>query len=240
MIEDVRLQKYLSDCGICSRRKAEEKILAGEIAVNGRPAVIGQKIHPAKDRVTYLGKVVEPKDKLLYFKLNKPRGYVSTLSDEKGRKCITDLIRDIPARVYPIGRLDLNSEGLLLLTNDGALANALMHPSSEVEKVYLVKVRTAPSDEQLRLLNGPMTLDGYTIRPCRVTVPDPTVPTKLRFILKEGRNRQIRKMCEQVGLEVSRLKRVAEGKITLDGLPNGKWRALDEKEIAYLKKIGVS
>ena len=169
--------------------------------------------------------------------LNKPTGYVTTLSDEKGRKCVADLVKDVPERVYPVGRLDLDSEGLLLMTNDGELANALMHPSAEVEKVYVVKVRTAPDEDQLKRLNGPMTLDDYTIRPCRVSVPDPENPLKLRFILKEGRNRQIRKMCEAVGLEVTRLKRVAEGKVQLGGLHTGTWAELDGKELSALMAL---
>ena len=162
------------------------------------------------------------------------------MSDEKGRKCVADLVKNSPERVYPIGRLDLDSEGLLLMTNDGELANALMHPSSEIEKVYVVKVKSIPDEEQLRLLNQSMELDGYTIRPCRVSCPDPTVPTKLRFVLNEGRNRQIRKMCEKVGLEVARLKRIAEGEVKLGSLRSGTWEELEGKELsailAYRKK----
>jgi 23S rRNA pseudouridine2605 synthase len=233
-MEEVRIQKYVADCGLMSRRRAEDEIGKGSFQVNGRPATIGQKIRPGKDLVTYQGVKVLPAGKKVYIKLNKPRGYVSTMSDEKGRKCVADLVSDIPERVYPIGRLDLDSEGLLLMTNDGELANALMHPKSGIEKVYVVKLRTAPDDEQMRKLNQSMVLDGYTIKPCRVTCPDPTVPTKLRFVLKEGRNRQIRKMCEQVGLEVARLNRIAEGKIQLGALRSGAWVDLDGKELSSL------
>ena len=237
---EVRIQKYLADCGVMSRRRAEEEIESGNVTVNGRPATIGQKIVPGKDYIAYLGKTVLPAEKKVYIKLNKPRGVVSTMSDERGRRCVADLVRDIPERVYPIGRLDIDSEGLILMTNDGALANALMHPSSEIEKVYVVKVRQIPSDEQIKKLNQSMEIDGYTIRPCRVSCPDPTLPTKLRFILKEGRNRQIRKMCEAVGLEVTRLKRIAEGKIRLGELRSGSYQELDGKEIdslmSYVKK----
>ncbi len=239
-MEQVRIQKYLADCGVMSRRKAESEILAGSVTVNGHPAVIGQKVTPGKDYVAYLGKTVAASGKKFYIKLNKPRGYVSTMSDEKGRKCVADLVKNVPERVYPIGRLDLDSEGLLLMTNDGELANALMHPSSGIEKVYVVKVKSVPDDEQMRLLNQSMELDGYTIRPCRVSCPDPAIPTKLRFVLKEGRNRQIRKMCEKVGLEVARLKRIAEGEVKLGALRSGMWEELEEKEIralmAYRKK----
>lgn len=233
-MEEIRIQKYVADCGLMSRRRAEEEISRGAFQVNGHPATIGQKIVPSKDLVTYRGTKVVPVARKITVKLNKPRGYVSTMSDEKGRKCVADLVRDIPERVYPIGRLDLDSEGLLLMTNDGELANALMHPKSGIEKVYVVKVRTAPDDEQLKKLNQSMVLDGYTIKPCRVACPDPTVPTKLRFILSEGRNRQIRKMCEQVGLEVTRLKRIAEGKISLGMLRSGTWQELDGKELSFL------
>jgi len=234
-MEQVRIQKYLADCGVMSRRKAEEEILRGNVTVNGRKATIGQKVIPGKDYVTFMGKtVVSSSKEKIYLKLNKPRGYVSTMSDEKERKCVADLVKNIPERVYPIGRLDLDSEGLLLMTNDGDLANALMHPKAGIEKVYVVKVRTAPSEEQMRALNQSMEIDGYTILPCRVSCPEPTIPNKLRFILKEGRNRQIRKMCDQVGLEVTRLKRIAEGKVQLGALRSGTWEKLEGKELSAL------
>lgn len=233
-MEEVRIQKYIADCGIMSRRRAEAEIEAGTVQVNGRKALIGQKIVPGKDIVTHNGVKVVASGRKIYIKLNKPRGYVSTMSDEKGRKCVADLVKDIPERVYPIGRLDLDSEGLLLMTNDGELANGLMHPKSGIEKVYVVKVRSVPSDEQIKRLNQSMVLDGYTIKPCRVSCPDPMIPTKLRFILLEGRNRQIRKMCEQVGLEVTRLKRIAEGRIQLGSLRSGCWEELDGKELSTL------
>ncbi len=233
-MEEIRIQKYLADCGVMSRRKAEEEITKGAVSINGHPALIGQKVRPGRDFVTYLGKTVVKNDKKIYLKLNKPRGYVSTMSDEKGRKCLADLVKNVPERVYPIGRLDLDSEGLILMTNDGELANAMMHPRSEIEKVYVVKVRTVPTDEQMRKLNASMEIDGYTIRPCRVSCPEPVIPTKLRFILTEGRNRQIRKMCEKVGLEVTRLKRIAEGKVQLGSLRSGTWEELEGKELSAL------
>lgn len=234
-MEQIRIQKYLSDCGVMSRRKAEDEILRGNVCVNGRKAEIGQKVFPGKDYVTFMGKtVVAVSKEKVYLKLNKPRGYVSTMSDEKGRKCVADLVKNIPERVYPIGRLDLDSEGLLLMTNDGDLANALMHPKAGIEKVYVVKVRTPPSDDQMKALNASMDIDGYTIHPCRVSCPEPTVPNKLRFILTEGRNRQIRKMCELVGLEVTRLKRIAEGKVQLGQLRSGTWEKIEGKELSAL------
>ena len=230
---EVRIQKYLSDCGVLSRRKAEEEIKAGHVLVNGQSAMIGQKINPHNDAVQYRGQLVEKK---LYLMLNKPRGYVSTLSDEKNRKCITDLLTDVEERVYPIGRLDLDSEGLLLLTNDGELANRLMHPSQGVEKCYHVKIKEPVTPEQLIKLNERMVIDGYTIRPCKVR-PLNNDPTKLYFILREGRNRQIRKMCDQVGVQVARLTRVSIGAIQLGGLRSGTWVKLSKEQVDYLKSI---
>lgn len=234
----IRIQKYLSDCGVMSRRKAEEEIKSGKIFVNFKPAEIGQKISPIDDVVTYMGKIVERTDKKYYIMLNKPRGYVATLSDEKGRRCVADLVKDVNSRVYPIGRLDYNSEGVLLFTNDGEIANRLIHPKSNVEKVYHVRVKGKATKEQLERLNQSMVIEGYRIRPCNVTVEDDTTENQLlRFVLHEGRNRQIRRMCEQVGLFVTRLKRVSVGKIYLGGLASGKWRILTKQEIDYLKSL---
>ncbi len=236
----VRLQKYLSDCGVMSRRKAEEEIKKGTITVNNKPCELGQKVDES-DVVMFNGKIVEKlTDVKKYYILNKPRGYVTTMSDERGRKCITDLIKDIPERVYPVGRLDLNSEGLVILTNDGELANRLMHPKGNVEKIYLCKVRGQISKEQLEKLRSPLVIDGYTIMPVDVQVdniaPDAS-GTVLRFALKEGRNRQIRKMCEMCELEVMRLKRIAIGKILLGGLHSGAILELSKQQIDYLKSI---
>lgn len=234
----IRIQKYISDCGVMSRRKAEDEIKAGKIYVNGRPAEIGQKISPIDDVVTYMGKLVERTEAKYYLMLNKPRGYVATLSDEKGRRCVADLVADINTRVYPIGRLDYNSEGVLLMTNDGETANRLIHPKSNVEKVYHVRIKGKATDEQLAALNKSMVIEGYRIRPCKVTVEDDTTENQLlRFVLHEGRNRQIRRMCEQVGLFINRLKRVSVGKIYLGSLQTGKWRLLTKQEIDYLKSL---
>ena len=236
--KEVRIQKFISDCGVMSRRKAEEEILNGKIYVNGNKAQIGQKVNPTDDIVTYLGKIVEKTDKKVYLMLNKPRGYVATLSDDKDRKCVAELVKDVNCRVYPIGRLDYNSEGVLLFTNDGEIANRLIHPSGNVEKVYLVRIKGKIEDWQLEKLNSPMTIEGYRLKPVKVTIEDSSTENQLlRFVLHEGRNRQIRRMCEQVNLFVTRLKRVSIGKIYLGGLAPGKWRLLTKAEVDYLKSL---
>jgi 23S rRNA pseudouridine2605 synthase len=236
-MEDIKLQKFVSECGLMSRRRAEEEIAAGKFEVDGVKATVGMRIDPSKVTVTYKGRLIEKVERKYYLKLYKPRGYVSTLSDEKGRKCLLDLLSDFPERVYPVGRLDLDSEGLILLTNDGELANKLMHPSGEHEKIYVVRLKSEPTDEQLRALNSPMTIDGYTIRPCRVGPMHGQDKFTYRFALKEGRNRQIRKMCEQCGLEVSRLIRISIGSVGLGELRPGEYRKLDKKELDYLKEL---
>ncbi|MEA4832811.1 MAG: pseudouridine synthase [Oscillospiraceae bacterium] len=236
-MEQMRIQKYLSDCGIMSRRKAEEEISAGRVFINGAPAVTGQKVDPNNDAVVYNGILVEKTDRRIYIKLYKPRGYVVTMSDEKGRKCITELVNDIPERIYPIGRLDLDSEGLILMTNDGEFANRLMHPSTSVDKVYIVKLKSSASPEQIIKLNSPMVIDGYRIRPCKVIVESGFDASILKFVLGEGRNRQIRKMCLQAGLDVSRLTRIAIGKITLGDLKSGAYEKLTKEQIDYLKGL---
>ena len=234
----VRLQKFLSDCGIMSRRKAEEEMKKGTITVNNKPCELGQKVDES-DVVMYNGKIIEKQtDEKYYYILNKPRGYVTTMSDERGRKCIADLTRELPCRVYPVGRLDLNSEGLVILTNDGEVANRLMHPKGEVEKVYKCKVRGKVSDSQLEKLRSELVIDDYKIMPVDVTVDKEMEDgTVLRFALKEGRNRQIRKMCEQCDLEVMRLRRVSIGKIILGGLRSGSILELTKQQIDYLKSI---
>lgn len=238
MKEEIRIQKFISDCGLMSRRAAEKEIERGAVTVNGKPAVIGQKIDPDRDKVKVAGKVCRTGEKKLYIMLNKPRGYVTTMSDEKGRKCIPELMQELSARVYPCGRLDMESEGLLLLTNDGAVAEKLMHPRTHLEKIYHVKVRTAVSNDVLRALSEPMEIDGYPIKPVTVTlISKEEDATDLRFTLSEGRNRQIRKMCEKVGLEVMRLRRVSVGELNIGTLRPGKWRYLNHNEIEYLKNL---
>ena len=237
-MEEIRIQKFISDCGVMSRRAAEKEIEAGHVTVNGKRATIGQKINPAQDKVKVGGKPCRRTEEKVYVMLNKPRGYVTTMSDEKGRRCIPELMEDLPERVYPCGRLDMESEGLLLLTNDGTVADKLMHPRNHLEKIYHVKVRTEIAPEIVTRLNEPMILDGYKIKPVTVAViTKKDGATTLRFTLSEGRNRQIRKMCEQVGLEVMRLRRIAVGELNIGTLRPGQWRFLNHSETEYLKNL---
>lgn len=236
----IRLQKHLAECGIASRRKAEELIEMGKVKVNGHVAVIGQKVDPKRDKITVRGKtVVAGKTEKVYIMLHKPRGFVTTTSDEKGRKCVTDLVKDAGDRLFPVGRLDMNSEGLLFMTNDGDFANKLTHPSSHVNKTYRVTVAGQVEDEKLLTLSeGSIVLDGKKVLPCDCFVaerkPDRTV---LIFIISEGRNRQIRRMCEAVNLEVLRLKRTEIAGVKLGMLPRGSWRNLNEREMRRLTNI---
>jgi len=234
---EVRIQKYLSDCGVMSRRTAEKEILLGKVLVNGKPAEIGQKIDPDRDTVEYKGKTIKKEtQRYTYIMLNKPIGYVTTMSDEKGRKCVADLVKDVGVRVYPVGRLDLNSEGLLLMTNDGELTELLTHPKHRIKKVYHVKIDSEITPEQLKELSSSMEIDGYTIQPVKTTVLKMEEgKTVLQMELYEGRNRQIRKMCEKVGLEIINLKRVAIGEIKLGNLGKGRWRYLTKSQVEYLK-----
>lgn len=234
----VRLQKYMADNGIASRRKSEEMIAAGMVKVNGRVATIGDKVNPQRDKVTVKGRKISTnsKAKRYYIMINKPRGYVTTMSDELDRKCVAELVKDIPARVYPVGRLDRDSEGLLLMTNDGEFANKVTHPSKHVYKVYRVTVRPAITEEQLVEMSSGMVIDGRKTAPCEIhVVQRQEGRCVLEIILREGRNRQIRKMCEQVGLEVPRLKRIAIGQVKLGGLKSGAWRELTKEEVHRLQ-----
>ena len=237
-MEEMRIQKYVSDCGLMSRRAAEKEIEAGHFTVNGEKASIGQKIVPGLDKVAYKGKPVAGGGKKLYVMLYKPRGYVTTMSDDEGRRCIPELLTDIPERVYPCGRLDMDSEGLLILTNDGEVANKLMHTKNHVEKIYHVKIKTEIAPEKLAALNEPMVIDDYKIKPVKVTILERKEGyTILKFVLSEGRNRQIRKMCEQLELQILRLKRVTVGELTIGMLTPGKWKYMNFKEINYLKSL---
>ncbi len=237
-MEKIRLQKFFTDCGVMSRRAAEEEIKKGLVTVNGHVATIGMKIDPHKDLITYKGRRIylTRKKEFVYIMMNKPRGYATTTSDPHETKCVIDLLgADFDTRVYPIGRLDKISEGLLLLTNDGELANRLTHPRHRIPKIYRVKVDGAVSETTLHELCQPMELDGYTIEPVEVTIHDMNdETTTLTFTLYEGRNRQIRKMCEKVGLHIRRLNRVAIGKLKLGGLAVGHWRHLEQSEVDYL------
>ncbi len=237
-VEKIRLQKFMADAGIMSRRAAEEEIKAGNVSVNGHVAEIGAKIDPRNDTVTYRGKRIKYETRsYTYIMINKPRGYLSSTSDDRGRKCVTDLIDGVDARIYPVGRLDLISEGILLLTDDGELKNRLTHPSHSIPKVYRVKVEGSVSDEQYEILTSPLVIDGYTIKPVEVSIANEDESgTVMKMTLFEGRNRQIRKMCEQAGLNVKWLSRVSIGNLKLDGLPVGKWRYLYDDEVEYLYK----
>lgn len=237
-MQKIRIQKYFSDCGLMSRRAAEAAIENGEVTLNGHPAHIGDSLDPAKDIVTYRGApVIQKKREHTYIMLNKPRGYITSMSDPRGRKCVTELLSGVKTRVYPIGRLDLISEGLLLLTDDGELANRLTHPKHSIPKIYRVKVAGAVSEEQLEVLRSDLVIDDYRIEPVNVSVHHTDENgTTLSMELFEGRNRQIRKMCEQAGLTVKRLNRVGIGKLRLNGLAVGKWRALTDEELRYIKK----
>ena len=236
-MEPVRLQKYFTDCGLLSRRAAEEEIRQGRVKVNGITAEVGQKIAPETDTVEYKGSIIRPPEKAImkYIMLNKPRGYLSTVADDRGRKCVTELVADAGARLYPVGRLDMDSEGLLLMTNDGNLTFRLTHPRHEIPKIYHVRVAGAVTKEQIEALSAPMEIDGYEILPVKTeTVSCKEDYTVLRMTLYEGRNRQIRKMCAQVGLDILRLCRVAIGDVKLGNLAPGKWRHLTKSQVAYL------
>ena len=230
-----RLQKLLSAAGVCSRRAAEDYINAGRITVNGQVAELGQRADPERDDIRVDGKPLAKREALVYLLLNKPRGYVTTLSDEKGRKNVVDLVKDCGVRVYPVGRLDLDSEGLLLMTNDGDLMQRLLHPSGEVNKTYHVSVygSVAGAAERLSAITD---LEGETIRPAQVRVLKQTAQTaELAITIHEGKNRQIRRMCSACGLTVKRLRRVREHTLELGGLPVGHWRHLTEQEVLDLK-----
>ncbi len=236
----IRLQKHLSECGIASRRKAEELILAGKVRVNGRVAVLGAKVDPKRDKVQVSGKTVIAKNEKMYIMLHKPRGYVTTTKDELDRKCVTDLVKDAPVKLFPVGRLDRNSEGLLIMTNDGGFANSLTHPSAHVNKTYRVTVKGEVGDEELIKLREGIELDGRKTFPCEVFVAErKSDRTVLIFIIQEGRNRQIRRMCEAVELEVIRLKRTEIAGVKLGMLPQGKWRPLNEREMRHLTNVNA-
>ncbi len=236
-----RLQKILSAAGICSRRAAETYIKEGHVKVNGITAKLGDSADLEQDEIVVNGRTIGKKARrMVYIMLNKPRGYVTTLSDEADRKTVADLIQDVPERVYPVGRLDMHSEGLLLLTNDGQLAHSLMHPSHEVYKEYLVKL--TPDEEGLpspeKPLSGVIELDGERLLPAKCRLLTKTENGYIMTIaIRQGKNRQIRRMCAKCGYTVNSLKRVSEGDVKLGELPSGRWRYLTEAEVRYLKSL---
>ena len=237
-MEKIKLQKFIADAGLMSRRAAEEEIKLGNISINGHVAEIGMRVDPRHDTITYKGKKIKyERREHIYIMLNKPRGYLSSVSDDRGRKCVTDLLDTVTARVYPVGRLDLISEGMLLLTDDGELNNRLIHPRYSLPKLYRVKVAETVSDEAYEILTSELVIDGYKINPAEVTIGETDESgTVLKITITEGRNRQIRKMCEAAGLTVKRLSRISIGNLKLDGLPVGKWRYLESDEVEYLKR----
>ena len=231
-----RLQKLLSAAGICSRRAAETYILEGRVTVNGNTAELGQRADPERDEIRVDGKLLGGREKCVYLLLNKPRGYVTTLSDEKGRKNVADLVRECGVRVYPVGRLDLDSEGLLLMTNDGDLMQRLLHPSHEVNKTYHVSVYGAVAGCAKRL-SALRDLEGEPICPAQVEVLRQTGQTaELAVTIHEGKNRQVRRMCAACGLNVKRLRRVREHTLELGDLAPGAWRYLTQAEVETLKQ----
>lgn len=231
-----RLQKIIAARGIASRRKAEEMIAAGRVTCNGRVASLGESADPEVDVILLDGRPLPSGNEYMYIMLHKPRGYVTTLQDEKGRKDVAQLVADCGCRVYPVGRLDMDSEGLLVFTNDGEFANTLMHPSHQVNKTYRVQV-TGYTDEALQRLGQPITLDGYRIaKPTVKCLCDSrNGKATIEVVIHEGRNRQVRRMCAAAGMEVTRLVRVAEGELILGDLPLGKWRHLTKEEVEELK-----
>ncbi len=237
----IRLQKFLSEAGVASRRKAEEMIRNGMVKVNGAVAQIGDSVDPKRDTVTVKGKKVRKESNMRYILLNKPRGYVTTTDDDLGRKCVLELVKDVKERIYPVGRLDRVSEGALILTNDGAFANAMMHPSKHVPKTYRVTVRPGITNEQAEILATGVEIDGRMTAPAEVRILSKEEGRAvLEIVLYEGRNRQIRRMCEALNLEVARLRRIAVGSIKLGMLQTGEWRDLTPQEVESLfKAAGV-
>lgn len=244
-MEKIRLQKYISECGIMSRRAAENEIIKGNITVNGVAASLGDKVDPEIDEVYFKNKKISGvvgDNRFTYIMLNKPAGYVTTLSDEQGRKTIAELIKNVGVRLYPVGRLDLYSEGLLICTNDGELTNRITHPSTGISKVYLATLTSRLSKEAIDKLKVPFEIDGYLLKPFDVELTSYTKcgeadSTIVKFTLYEGRNREIRRICAHHGYKLAKLVRISEGKLSLGELPAGKWRYLSEEEIDYLKNL---
>ena len=237
-MEPIRISKYFTDCGVMSRRAADAAVENGEVKINGLTAVLGQKVTPGVDEVTWKGKKITlpTTPAKMTIMLNKPRGYLTTLSDDKGRHTVAELVADAGVRLYPVGRLDMDSDGLLLLTNDGDLANRLSHPSHNVDKVYLAYVDGHVTSEQMTGMTRPIEIDGKMTSPARVRKAAQTaVETALEVTIHDGRNRQVRRLCEREGLRVLKLTRVAEGTLLLGDLEEGKWRRLSDKEIRKLK-----
>ena len=224
----MRINKYIASSGICSRRKAEEYILNGDIKVNNKVIKeLSYTVNLEKDIVKFKDKIIKVEDEKVYYILNKPRGYVVTLKDEKDRKCVTDLIKE-DKRIFPIGRLDRDSEGLIILTNDGDFTNEVIHPSKKVEKEYEVKITGELTEEKIKNMETGIEIDGYLTKPAKIkNVSENT----FNIVIKEGRNRQIRKMCEKVKLDVKKLKRIRIGKLRMEDLKSGQYKKIDKPNI---------
>lgn len=236
--EKIRLQKYLAECGIASRRKSEELIVAGKVKVNGVTASIGDKVNPKHDKVTVSGKKAVSVKKSVYIMLNKPRGFITTMSDEHDRKCVAELVKGINTRVYPVGRLDRESEGLLIMTNDGEFANALTHPSKHISKTYRVTIRPEITKEQATAFRNGIEIDGRMTAPADLRILEAQENrTVVEVTIYEGRNRQIRKMFEALGIEVARLKRTKVGNLKLGMLKQGDYRDLTPEEVNSLYEL---
>lgn len=236
---EVRLQKFLAEAGIASRRKSEELILAGEISVNGNVVrELGVKINDKTDVVLYKGERVQPQSRKVYIMLHKPEGFVTTVKDQFGRASVADLVKDIDERIFPVGRLDYNTSGLLIMTNDGSLTYKLTHPKYEVSKKYMAKIYGEPDAKALKKFRNGMYIDGKKTKPAKIDITKKDERFSYAEItISEGRNRQIRKMCEEIKHPVASLKRIAVGELSLGDLPKGKYRPLTQKEIDYLKSL---
>ncbi|KAF5063775.1 pseudouridine synthase [Anaerotignum sp.] len=235
-----RLQKFLAEAGVASRRKAEELIAAGKIKVNGKVVTeLGTKIDPKKDEVLYLDKEVSKKEvEMVYIMLHKPEGYVTTAKEQFGRPGVMDLVRDVKERIFPVGRLDYDTSGLLLLTNDGDLTYKLTHPKHDVDKTYIAKLYGTPDDMDLQKFRRGVVIDGKQTKPAKMQILEKGErQSTVEIIIHEGRNRQVRKMCEVIKHPIAQLKRVATGELTMGDLPKGKYRHLTPKEIKYLKSL---
>ncbi len=234
----MRINKYLADCGVASRRKCDELIAQGKVKVNGKVTrELGLDIKPT-DVVLFENRVVRPNARRVYYKLHKPKGYVTTASDEKGRKTVVELMRKVQERVYPIGRLDYDTEGLLILTNDGDITNILTHPKNMVKKTYIASIEGEITPQEIKQITKGVDIGGYTTQPCSAQILDKDDKfTRVEIIISEGKNHQVKKMFEAVGKNVAFLKRTSIGEIKLGGLSRGEYKALTTKEIAYLKSL---
>ncbi|NLM35816.1 MAG: rRNA pseudouridine synthase [Clostridiales bacterium] len=233
-----RLQKFMARCGVASRRKCEELILDGKVKVNNQViSELGTKINPSMDIVEVAGVLIKPEERKVYIALNKPVGYITSVKDEKNRKTVLDLI-NVEERIYPIGRLDYNTSGLLLLTNDGDVYNKVIHPRQEINKVYIAIVKGHINNKKMVLFREGIDIGGYVTAPAKIRILKKfDNSTKVEITIHEGKNRQVRRMCEKIGNPVIELKRIKIGDIELDGLEQGKWRHLSEKEVKYLKNL---